>query len=342
LLIGCGADVDKPDTRGLTPLHTAVIAGSETSAHLLIDYGADVNKQDQRRATPLYYVAREGREVTARSMIDHGAHVNKSDQRGATPLHVVARDGHEAMVQLLIDCGADMSLSINRVGTALEIAENRGHNSVRQLLEQTQRANESVGERLRRGESIESIIEDGAQVPVVFSYASSGQKEQLIGEYPRILCNYLHEKNELRDAIARHSIPGKWLLYAAQAGHVGIMDALLQKDDIINNMNEIKDQSGNQATHIATLYNRPHILKKLVRAGAVLDHLNSNEQTLYAIAKARNHKAIGRILSRYALTTKILQQPQHAQQNRQRNNNTITMRDLPPEMHDYIVRLVPQ
>jgi ankyrin repeat protein len=302
LLISAGADINKPDQGGLTPLRVATQNGNGVIAESLINAGADINKPDQRGLTPLHVTTQNGNEVIAQSLINAGAHVDKQAQKGATPLHLAVQNGYGVIVRLLIAYGADISLSVGRFGAAVEIAKHRGHHNIRQLLEQAQRANEFAEERLRCGESIKTITEDGAQLTVVFEKAISDQKVALLTAYPHLFYSHLYYKNQLKNSIAKHNIPTQWLLYAAQAGHVSVMNILLQKDEIAKNVNRIQDQNENRAAHIAALYNRPRILEQLVMTGADLRYLNSNGQAPYDIAKHLNHKSIGDVISSYALT----------------------------------------
>ncbi|KAJ1445781.1 ankyrin repeat protein, partial [Pelagophyceae sp. CCMP2097] len=58
LLIAAGADVNKPDALGRTPLHLASLAGNAVATRVLVQAGADVCRTDVRRgATPAHYAA---------------------------------------------------------------------------------------------------------------------------------------------------------------------------------------------------------------------------------------------------------------------------------------------
>ena len=73
---------------------------------VLIAAGADVNKADWDGETPLYRAACNNNEAVVKALIAAGADVNKADDDGETPLWYAARNGHEAVVKVLIAAGA--------------------------------------------------------------------------------------------------------------------------------------------------------------------------------------------------------------------------------------------
>ena len=60
----------------------------------LIELGADVNKANNDGLTPLYVGAQEGHEAMVRALIELGADINKASDKGVTPLHIAAQKGH--------------------------------------------------------------------------------------------------------------------------------------------------------------------------------------------------------------------------------------------------------
>ena len=87
-LIQHGADVDTPATEcGETALMVA--CAQNAPAHVvaaLIDYGADVNKAQQNGATPLCIAAQNGHEPVVVRLLGAGADTDKATHGGATPL----------------------------------------------------------------------------------------------------------------------------------------------------------------------------------------------------------------------------------------------------------------
>jgi ankyrin repeat protein len=90
-LIRNGADVNRIDVRGATPLF---YADKIEIAKLLIDHGADVNLRDNDKATPLFYTInplhndKNAAIALSKLLIDNGADVNAQNKDGHTPLHL--------------------------------------------------------------------------------------------------------------------------------------------------------------------------------------------------------------------------------------------------------------
>eukprot|EP00982_Pelagococcus_subviridis_P015521 31407-Pelagococcus_subviridis.AAC.5 len=91
------------------PLHKAASNGHEAVVRALIEAGADVNKANDNGTTPLFIAAQKGHEAVVKALMEAGAVVNKADNHGGTPLHGTARNGHEAVVKALVDAGADVN-----------------------------------------------------------------------------------------------------------------------------------------------------------------------------------------------------------------------------------------
>ncbi len=134
LLIAAGADVNKANKYGNTPLYRAAWNGHTECAKLLIAAGADVNKADKFGETPLYCAADKGRTECVKLLIAAGADVNMADEDGLTPLHLAAYNGHTECVKLLIDARADVNKADKFGETPLYWAAKEGHTECVKLL----------------------------------------------------------------------------------------------------------------------------------------------------------------------------------------------------------------
>ncbi|MGL9779643.1 MAG: ankyrin repeat domain-containing protein [Wolbachia sp.] len=94
LLLEAGADPNKKDDRGKTPLHYA----SYNNIGSLIKAGADPNAQDSEKRTPLHCAAGIGDEKSVNVLLEHGADSSKKDKQEKTPLQV-ATDNHNYHVE---------------------------------------------------------------------------------------------------------------------------------------------------------------------------------------------------------------------------------------------------
>jgi len=134
LLVECGADVNKGNERGHTPLHVAMKWEPEHAldiAKILISNGADVNAGIKNELVPDGYVdTSEGKTplhnaagiwlfdddleihskiALVKLLLSHGANVNAKDGFGQTPLFKALYTGHIDVMELLIDHGADVN-----------------------------------------------------------------------------------------------------------------------------------------------------------------------------------------------------------------------------------------
>ena len=136
LLLEAGADKDKCDSHGATPLHAAAVAcgGQLEVAQLLLESGADKDKSDHQGATPLNLAAGHGCLQVARFLVEVGADKDKSDHQQRTPLHLAAGGGFWKVVKLLLEAGADKQKCDHNGMTPLHLAAEKGKVKIAGLL----------------------------------------------------------------------------------------------------------------------------------------------------------------------------------------------------------------
>jgi cytohesin len=197
-LLGKGAEIDRKDLDGNTPLHDATRRGNTSATLTLLRNGADhliENDQNltplelghqcgqyslvlqtmQEIETPLHYAAYRGNLSKAQQLMVEKANPNARDDRGFPPLFYAVMAGHLAMTKLLLDQGADPhavarfganAVQVGVAGKQIEVLE--------YLLEQGVSPNQ--GDRIRGGnalhnasrhkspEAIRLLIQHGAQI----------------------------------------------------------------------------------------------------------------------------------------------------------------------------------
>lgn len=72
LLIQKGADVNKPNTTGVQPLHDAAMHGDVSMVQLLIDSKADVSAMTESGETTVYMAVKGGRFDNLKLLLQHG------------------------------------------------------------------------------------------------------------------------------------------------------------------------------------------------------------------------------------------------------------------------------
>ncbi|KAG8651588.1 hypothetical protein MANES_06G002600v8 [Manihot esculenta] len=138
-LIGAGADPNKTDYDGRSPLHVAATKGHEDITLFLIEQGVDVNISDKFGNTPLLESVKGGHDEVGSALVRAGATLEIDDAGGflcmavarrdlgllkralangmnpnaknfdcRTPLHVAASEGLYPMAKLLLEAGASV------------------------------------------------------------------------------------------------------------------------------------------------------------------------------------------------------------------------------------------
>ncbi len=91
-------------------------------AAALLNSGADVNKRDRDGTTPLTWAAGEGSPKAVKALLDKGAEVDAKDNKERTPLMSAAYRGFPEVVKLLLEKGADIKAKDKDGWTALMFA----------------------------------------------------------------------------------------------------------------------------------------------------------------------------------------------------------------------------
>nr|AAK00969.1 putative ankyrin [Oryza sativa Japonica Group] len=91
----------------MTPLACAVSKGKAIAVRYFLDKGADPNKQDNIGFTPLHYATKEGYDGLARLLLSKGASVDVISSKG-TALHLAASSWKSGIMKILLEHNADV------------------------------------------------------------------------------------------------------------------------------------------------------------------------------------------------------------------------------------------
>jgi len=134
--LDAGIPVDVVDSLGQTALLAAISRNDAGEVALLLGHGADVNKPDSAGWSPLHYAAWFGSSTAIlRVLLDRGAKVDALNDRHITPLYFASVAGHESQVKLLLERGADRSIASRTGYTPLRAAKVKGLDGVVALLD---------------------------------------------------------------------------------------------------------------------------------------------------------------------------------------------------------------
>jgi ankyrin repeat protein len=101
-LLASGADVNVRGSRGMSPLHCAVLGGHFGIVIKLLRKRARVDAQDNFQQTPLHYSAYLGTMSIARQLLENRASPSDRDDYHRTPLHLAAIGAGKDTLQVLI------------------------------------------------------------------------------------------------------------------------------------------------------------------------------------------------------------------------------------------------
>ncbi|CAE7294347.1 ANKRD50 [Symbiodinium natans] len=145
LLILLGADPQRADHRGQTPLLTACARCQWEFVKFLLlpqlslQEPVDANQADDYGRTPLWFAAENGEFSIVNLLLFAGADKNKATDSGQTPLWIAASRGHLNTVQLLMMACADREKTDENDLCPAAVAEQNGHPDIGQLLRTWQR-----------------------------------------------------------------------------------------------------------------------------------------------------------------------------------------------------------
>jgi hypothetical protein len=105
---GSGANPNRPDELGITPVHLAILENKGSFLHILKEYN------------------------TYRSPVNFSA----QDDKGHTPLHLACSLGYKKNIQILLSLGAKLDIRNNMKQTPLEVAEFAGSLECAQLIQE--------------------------------------------------------------------------------------------------------------------------------------------------------------------------------------------------------------
>lgn len=138
-LIAKGADVNASVDRHLqkaVPMTiNATLTGKASILDLIIKAGADVDKGDAMGFTPLHWSIMRNEEHMTKKLLGHVKNINAQTNSGETPLIRAVREQHYDISLLLLRHKADRTIADHFNKTALDYAREKGHEKLIHLLE---------------------------------------------------------------------------------------------------------------------------------------------------------------------------------------------------------------
>lgn len=120
-LLEMGAEIEKTDRYGMTPLFLAILSKDMECLSLLIEHKANLEARENADLTPLAYAAFYNYPEAVKLLIEKGAQVEASNAAGETPL-ILAAYRHENIARILIASGANIEAVTKNGKSVLESA----------------------------------------------------------------------------------------------------------------------------------------------------------------------------------------------------------------------------
>ncbi|MCP3891682.1 MAG: ankyrin repeat domain-containing protein [Desulfobulbaceae bacterium] len=130
-----GADPNRTDNTGLSPLMAAAYSGKFEVMKTLIEYRSKIDDKDTSGYSALIFASNTGHVDCTKFLIEKGADVNTKDNDGSTPIMFASQHGYNELVKLLLKNGADPTIIGNHGLSAIGFAKQNGHKETEQILQ---------------------------------------------------------------------------------------------------------------------------------------------------------------------------------------------------------------
>lgn len=131
-LLSQGVDVNSPSDAG-TPLIWAAGHGEQEAVKILLEHNSDPNAETDDDITPLLSAVAAGSFPCLELLIKAGANPNVS-AGGATPLHIAADHGRPDILSCLLEAGADPDITDEDSLKSIQVAAARNNRAAVELL----------------------------------------------------------------------------------------------------------------------------------------------------------------------------------------------------------------
>lgn len=168
--IRTGADVNAVDQAGNPLIFEAIAKKDNDVLKFLVEKGANINKKNAKGVTPLNKAVIDAVTVRGKAnigrirfLLEKNADPNIADENGTTPLHFVAYIGNttiaEQIARLLINAGANLSSRDSKDRTAIDAAKAlRDRESIVKYLERKSREQEVAVRNKKKREDEDSRL----------------------------------------------------------------------------------------------------------------------------------------------------------------------------------------
>ena len=271
LLLQHGANVNKKNNFGSSPLSVAAVLGHLEIVFILLEFGALVEcRSIEPSLSPLALAAIEGHVEIVKTLASHGADVNTICSLNGdifTPLIFATDVSNVDMVKTLLYCNVNVSMTDLTGAGALLVAIRTGCLQIVEMLLNYITEN--------------SDVSSANITPHAVSIKDSDSDLKIHVQI---------RKHAIINAANYHGTTP--LLYAAEVGFFKIVELLIHHGAVVN----MADDDEDTPLHVAAYGGHHNIVSLLLQHNAHIDSRNNNDATPLWCAAEQDHLAVVKIL----------------------------------------------
>ncbi|XP_063904028.1 uncharacterized protein LOC135123367 [Zophobas morio] len=294
-LVEAGAEINRGNKQGETPLYVASKMGHEKLVEYLMTDGAEINRARNDGATPLLIASQNGHDKIVEYLVTVGAEINRASNDGWTPLLIASQNGHEKVVEYLATAGAEINRARNNGATPLFTASQNGYEKV---VEYLATAGAEINRAFNDGATPLFIASQNGHEKVVEYLATAGaeiNRARNDGWTPLFIASQFgHEKvveylatagAEINRAFKDGATP---LFVASQNGYEKVVEYLATAGAEINRA--FKD--GATPLFVASQNGYEKVVEYLATAGAEINRASNDGWTPLLMASQIGHEKV--------------------------------------------------
>ena len=251
VLLDAGADVDKIESEGYSPLHDACVCGEAKIVKLLLAKSAKVNVRNDGGQTPLHLAIGKKNEEIVNLLLEAKAEMNIGDISGSTALHAAGSAGSYEIMQLLLNYLKSRQVKTSERLVWINICDQYGQTPLHRVVSQGS------------AKTFQLLLDAGSDVTVRYQNGRTVLHEAASTGHESIV-KILLDLNV--DVSTRDGSGDTPLHIAVEDRRLEIVNMLLEKDK--SRIISAKNNAGWTPLHLAIKGGSEEMVRRLLKAGS--------------------------------------------------------------------------